>query len=679
MTNITKDLRLVFEPYEIKGVRISNRIVRSSQGSGHTVGGFVGDASIAWHLARARGGVGLLYSDPASPHWSSPAFIDATTDQVIEGLRRLTTAIHAEGARMFTQIMHGGPTNIPLDGSPPWSASHAPDPGLGMLPIPMTQQMIDEVVTGFAEAAVRLQAGGIDGVELHGGHGYLFSAFLSPATNRRNDAYNGDLRSRTLLLRETLSAVRDAVGLDYPVGVRLSPDGPEDQSTIADTAQVAQILDEEGLIDFVNLSFGSHYQRDLLMGGIHEAPGYQAPVSAAVRARTDLPVIATGRMFSLADAETMLETGNADLVSMVRATIADPDIVNKTRQGHLRDIRPCIACNQACAGGLSTRGRTTCTVNPAAGREQTYGDDTITHAEGRGHLVVVGGGPGGMEAARVGALAGYQVTLLEAEPEVGGQLRLARRSPHRAEIANVVGWWEHQLSLLGVEIRLSTRATADDVIALHPAAVVVASGAMPRRDGFQTWLPGRALPGLDSINLLTGWDVLAGTTLGERVLLVDEIGHYESLDVAEALVESGHKVEFVTRFSSVAANLEMRWEMIGAVHVVRFLKENFELHARSLVVSVSPGHAQITPLEARHRVTDLIVDSHVMMSGSVPERSLAESLQAEPGLPVRVIGDANGPRLLEAAVFEGNHAVRSFDKSFPRRIPVRFGQSGSAI
>lgn len=670
----------VREPFRLKGLTLPNRIVRTSQGSGLMVGGKVGDLSLAWHLARARGGVGLLYTDPASPHWSGPAFLDTTSDDVVEGLCRLTDAVHAEGSLVFTQLMHGGPTIIPLDGSAPWSAGHAPDPGLGMLPIPLTPAMIEEVVAGFAAAAVRLQRGGIDGVELHAGHGYLFSAFLSPATNQRTDDYGGPLANRARLLREALARVRAAVGPDMPVGVRLSPDGPEDQTTIADVADIAAMLAAEGLVDFVNISFGSHYQRDLLMGGTHEPPGYQSAVARAVRDRTDVPVIATGRLATLADAEAMLASGVADLVSMTRATIADPELVIKSLAGREDEVRPCIACNQACAGGLATRGKVTCTVSAGAGRELKYGDDMIPRSVRPGHVVVVGGGPGGMEAARVAGMAGHRVTLVEAEAELGGQLRVARHSPHRSGIADVVPWFAGSLDRLGVDVRLSTRLDAAGVLALSPDAVVVATGARPRRDGFQTWLPGRAMPGLAEIDLLTGWDVLQGAPVGRRVLLLDEIGHYESLDVAEHLVEAGHEVHFVTRYSTVAANLEMRWEMIGAVHVVRFLKGAFHVRPRSLVVSVGPGRAEVAPLEARHAVESIDVDSHVFLSGSVPDRTLAEALLVTAGLDVRVIGDAVGPRLLEAAVFEGNHAIRSLEPGALRRLPgVRFGQSGSAI
>ncbi len=670
----------VREAFELRGVALPNRIIRTSQGTGHNVAGMIGPASLAWHLARARGGVGLIYTDPAAAHWSSPAFVDTTRDEVVEGLLTLTAAIHAEGSKVFTQIMHGGPTNIPLDGSAPWSASNAPDPGLGMLPIPLTRPMIAEVVRGFADAAARLQRGGVDGIELHAGHGYLFSAFLSPATNQRTDEYGGPLENRMRLLVETLAAVREAVGPDYPVGVRVSPDGPEDQTTTADVADVVALLDRAGLIDFVNVSFGSHYQRDLLMGATHEPPGYQSSVAAAVRGRTALPIMATGRMQTLADAEALLASGVADLVSMVRATIADPDIVRKSLAGREAEVRPCIACNQACAGGLATRGKVTCTVSAGAGRELTHGDATIQRSDRPGHLVVVGGGPGGMEAARVGALAGHRVTLVEAAAELGGQLRLARHSPHRSGIADVVPWFVSELARLDVDVRLGQRLTARQTLALMPDAVIVATGATPRRDAFQTWLPGRALPGVEQIDLLTGWDVLSGAPVGRRVLVLDEIGHYESLDVAEHLVESGHEVHFVTRFSTIAANLEMRWEMVGAVHVTRFLKGAFDLRPRSMVVSVAPGRAEIAPLEARHAVESIDVDSHVFLSGSVPDRTLQEALLDTDGVDVRVIGDAVGPRLLEAAVFEGNNAVRSLEPGGTQHWPgVRFGQSGSAI
>jgi 2,4-dienoyl-CoA reductase-like NADH-dependent reductase (Old Yellow Enzyme family) len=673
-------LTRVFEPFRLKGVTIANRIIRTSMGSGHTVGGMMSEASWAWHMARVKGGMGLIYTDPAAAHWSSPAFLDATREELVASLQPFTSAVHAEGCRVFTQIMHGGPTNIPVDGTAPWGPSAVPDPGLGMLSVPMTEQMIADVIAGFAGSARRLRDGGIDGVEIHAGHGYLFSAFLSPATNQRSDRYGGSVVNRRRLLVETLEAVRLAVGASYPVGIRVSPDGPDDQSTIADTAVLVETLERDGLIDFVNVSWGSHYGRDLLMGAVHEPHGYQLEVVRAVRPRTTLPLIATGRFTSLAEAEAVLESGLADLVSLQRATIADPDLVNKTRKGRVAEIRPCIYCNQACAGGLATRGKVTCTVNPGAGRELTHGDAMIPRSLVPGHLVIIGGGPAGLEAARTGAVAGHRVTLVEAADEVGGQLRLVRRSPHRSETFGIVDWYRSELERLGVTVHLNQRWDRGAVLSVAPDAVIVATGATPRRDGFQTWLPGRPLPGLDRVSALTGWDVLQGAAVGPRVLLLDEIGHYETLDVAETLVEAGHTVHLVTRFAVVAANLEMRWEMVGGVHMSRFLKGDLRIHARSLLLGVEPGRATIAPIESRHLVEDLDVDTHVLMSGSMPDRQLADAMAEVTGVPVRVVGDAAGPRLLEAAVFEGNQAVRSLEPGAPLRWPgARFGQTGSAI
>ncbi|HEX4790514.1 MAG TPA: hypothetical protein VH372_18760, partial [Actinospica sp.] len=203
---------LTFAPYRIRNVELRNRVVRTSMGSGIPAGGLVSDQLIAFHVARARGGVALTYIDPAQTHWSSPSFLDNTRPEVVEGLSRLTAAVRAEGAAVFQQLMHGGPTNIPQDGSAPWAASALPDPGLGMVCRPMTRWMIDEVVAGFVTAARHAQAGGIDGIEVHAGHGYVFSSFLSPATNHRTDAFGGPFENRIRLLLEVLAAIREAVG-----------------------------------------------------------------------------------------------------------------------------------------------------------------------------------------------------------------------------------------------------------------------------------------------------------------------------------------------------------------------------------------------------------------------------------------------------------------------------------
>jgi 2,4-dienoyl-CoA reductase-like NADH-dependent reductase (Old Yellow Enzyme family) len=671
----------VLSPFRIGSVKLRNRVVRTSQGTGLGAGQQVSDEMIEFLVARARGGVALSFADIAQIHWSSPGMLDLSTDRCLPGLDRLTTAVHAEDMKLFQQIWHGGPTQLTWDSSAPWAASHVPDPGLGMLPVPMTQAMIDELTGCFVAASVRARDGGIDGIELHAGHGYLFSSFLSPATNHRTDSYGGSAENRARFLREVLRAIRDAVGPDYPVGVRVSPDGPADQTTASDLVWLVGGLERDGLIDFVDVSLGSHYGRDLLMGGAHEPPGYQLPTSEKITRQTALPTIVAGRFGTLAQAEAVIASGAADLVSMVRATLAEPELITKTVAGRADEVRPCIACLQSCAGGLNTRARAMCAVNPAAGRELTLGDALITAAPTPLRVVVVGGGPAGMEAARAATLAGHHVTLLEAADALGGQLRLVPGG--RPEVAGLVEFYAGELARRGVDVRLDTRADAAAVRALRPDAVLVATGVTPRRDGFQALRPAVPLPGLDTLDparVHTGWDVLRGpdasSVPGHTVLLLDEVGHYESVDVAQRLVDGGHRVLQVSRYALVAANLEMRWEMVGAPLAARLLRGDFTLYGRSVLRRLAPGCAEVAPYEAPQRAVVLEFDDLVLLSGGVPDRALQSSL-AEVAPVVRVIGDASSPRRLEVALVEGRQSVDSLTADWVRPL-ARYGWGGSA-
>jgi 2,4-dienoyl-CoA reductase-like NADH-dependent reductase (Old Yellow Enzyme family) len=661
-------------PFRIGKVELRNRIVRTAQGSGLADGQQVGEDMIAFNVARARGGVALSFADIGQIHWSGPGMLDLSRDTCVPGLQRLTTAVHAAGMKLFQQVMHGGPTQLTIDSSAPWAASHVPDPGLGMVPVPMTRGMIDELVGCFAVGARHAREGGIDGIELHAGHGYLFSSFLSPATNHRSDEYGGSAENRSRFLVEALEAVRSEVGPDYPVGVRVSPDGPPDQTTTSDLVELTTRLERSGLIDFVDVSLGSHYGRDLLMGGAHLPPGYQMESSEKITRSLTLPTIVAGRITTLAQADALIASGAADLVSMVRATLAEPELVRKTVEGRVAEIRPCIGCLQSCAGGLNTRGRAMCAVNPAAGRERQLGDDAIRSAEPRRHVVVVGGGPAGTEAARAAALAGHRVTLLEAGDALGGQLRLV--SPSRREVAELIGFYTHQMDVHGVEVALGRRADRSTVLELGPDAVVVATGVAPRRDGFQTLRPALPLPGLETVTVHTGWDVLCGVELGRRVLLLDEIGHFESIDVAQRLVDDGHEVVQVSRYALVAANLEMRWEMMGAPLSERLHRGPFTFLPRSVITTLAPGEARVEPVEAPDRGRSVAFDDVVLMSGGVPDRALQEAL-ADTAPVVRVIGDANSPRRLEIALVEARRSVDALDTAWSRPF-VRYGWAGSA-
>jgi 2,4-dienoyl-CoA reductase-like NADH-dependent reductase (Old Yellow Enzyme family) len=662
----------VLSPFRIGNVELRNRVVRTAQGTGLGTAQQVDDEVIAFLLARARGGVALAFADVGQIHWSSPGMLDMSTDACVPGLQRLTSAVHAEGMKLFQQIWHAGPLVLPSDSSAPWAASHVPDPGLGMLPIPMTQAMIDELTDCFVAASMRARDGGIDGIELHAGHNYLFAAFLSPATNHRTDKYGGSLENRSRFLFEVLGAVRDALGPDYPVGVRVSPDGPSDHTTSADLIEVVSRLEANNLIDFVDVSLGSHYRRDLLMGGAQEPSGYQLATSEPITRQTALPTIVSGRFTNLQQADDVIASGAADLVSMVRATLAEPELVVKTVTGRSSEIRPCIACLQSCAGGLNNRGRAMCAINPASGRELIYGDDAIVSSEPI-RVVVVGGGPAGVEAARAAALAGHHVVLVEAAGALGGQLRLVPQ--RRPEVAALCDFYATEIALHGIDVRLETRADAEMVRGLSPDALIIATGATPRRDGFQTLQPILPLRGLTEVTAYTGWDVLAGARLGHTVLLLDEIGHYESIDVAQMLIDGGHRVIQVSRYGVVAANLEMRWEIGGAPLAERLMRGDFTFFPRSLINWLAPGHAEIAPLEAPQRSHVVQFDDVVLMSGAVPDRELQDELSAAAPI-VRVVGDASSPRRLEIATVEGRRSVDTLSASWTRPF-ARYAWAGS--
>jgi len=663
-------------PFQLKGLRLRNRVFRASQGTMLTLGGRVTPDLIAWTVERARGGVAMSYVDMGGVHWSSPGLLDLTTDGVIPGLSELVDAAHAEGTLIFQQLLHGGPTNLPLDGSAPWAASGLPDPGLGALAVPMTTMMIDEIVESFATAAARAQAAGVDGLEIHAGHGYLFSSFLSPATNQRDDEYGGTLENRSRLLLEVLNAVRGTTGADYVLGVRLSPDGPPEQTTVDDLIEVVRMLERQGVIDFLSTSLGSHYQRDLLMGTADRAPGYQLGSSEKLTSITSLPTMVTGRVTSLAQADEIVGRGVADLISMVRATIADPYLVAKSMAGAADDVRPCIFCNQACAGGLAS-GRVACVVNPGAGQEVRWGDHRIERGP-VSRVVVIGGGPGGMEAARTAAMAGHQVTLFEAADALGGQLRVLARTPNREAATELLPWYERQMGRFGVDVHVGAQVGVAEVQAVHPDVVVLATGAVPRREIFQTWAPGAQVLGIGHDQVVTGWEVLEGAVLGRVVLVVDEISHYESMDVLETLTARGHDVHLVTRFNAVGSKIEVRWDMVSAPFWARFQRAGGRLYARTVLSAVDGGVAQLHPVDALELTTEVAFDDLVVMSGSVPDFALrGEFAEAFPEL--RVIGDVNGPRGLHSAITEGHVATRAIAQGRERPLGLRFGQSGSAI
>ena len=650
-------LTRVFEPIRIRNVEIPNRVARTAHGTGYGRVR-VSDEFIAYHLERAKGGVGLTILEAGSVHRSSDLVVHIRCDEdhIIGGYRKMMEQIRPHGMRVFQQLWHGGHQYYGVGGTVPWSASEIPSPNNGAIPIPMTQAMIDEVVAAFATAAVRCREGGLDGVELHAAHGYLFHQFLSPATNLRTDRYGGSLDNRMRLLRDTLQAVRKAVGEDFPVGIRVSVSTAAGSLTEADLVTVVQTLEAAGLIDFLDLSYGDYYNMDAIIGGMHRPTGYELPSNQHIRSAVKVPRIVTGRYRTLDDVEQALREGAADMVSMVRAHIADPALVRKTREGRAEEVRPCLGCSQGCIGGTARTGQMGCTVNPAVGFEGRLSEDLIARTTTPKKVLIVGGGPAGMEAARIAALRGHKVVLAEAAADLGGAVNVAKRAPNLYGLADITEWLERELYRLGVEVRLGTYMDADAVHAEHADHVIVATGSIPHVNGFQMMVPGEPARGADLKHVVSATDLLTDAQLppGKTALILDEVGHYEAVAAAEYLIDKGIAVTWVTRFSLFAPQVELFNRSTPALE--RLYKGQFELLVRHQLVEIHRGECVIRPMQGSRSRT-VPADIVVLVQPAQPLRELHDELR-DSIRNLSLIGDAATPRDVQVAIAEGHMTAR---------------------
>jgi 2,4-dienoyl-CoA reductase-like NADH-dependent reductase (Old Yellow Enzyme family) len=648
----------VDKPIRIAGAEIRNRVVRTAHPT-NIGGGKMSDDLIAYHEARARGGVGLTIVEIMAVHPTSVAGLNSFDPTIGDGYRKLVDTIRPYGMRLFQQLWHAGHNAHPLDGSPPWSASDVASPVVGVVPIAMTKAMIGEIVAAYADAARKCEGWGLDGVEIHCAHGYLIQQFLSTNANKRDDEYGGTFENRARFMLEVVQAVRDAVPKTFAVGVRVAPDmtaggiGPEDN------ARAVKLLEDRYLIDFVNISLGNYHSFPKMIGGMHEPAGYELPTSTVISRQVRSPTIVTGRFRTLEEADQVIRAGDADLVGMTRATIADPELVNKTLAGHAIEVRPCIACNQGCVGQLlAPPYRMGCAVNPATGFERQFGDHTLKRVEKPKTVFVVGGGPAGMEAARVAAIRGHRVVLAEAERALGGAIKLASRAPTRHGLADITTWLEQEIFRLGVEVRLSTYVDAEDVLAERPDVVIVATGSLPRMDGVQLSNPGEPIDGIERAGVLSSNDVFGAMerNFGSTAAVIDDVGHYEAIAVAEFLVARGLAVTFVSR--QVAFGPRVESALMTEPALQRLSRGHFSTMLRARAIAIDAKGVVVGPTYLARGANETVhvpADTVVLVSLNRPNRDLYDSLVAQ-GTDVRIVGDANSPRFLPAAIREGHLA-----------------------
>jgi 2,4-dienoyl-CoA reductase (NADPH2) len=646
--------RHLFEPLRIGPLTVRNRIVFSAHLTNYAEDGLPTEQHAAYYAARAAGGAGLIITEEHSTHvtdWPYEKLIHGFNPEVIPGYRRITEAVHAHDVPILAQINHnGGQASSMYSRLPVWAPSPVPDPLFREVPKAVELHELREIVDGYATVAEHCMAGGFDGIELQCSHSSIVRGFLSPATNHRTDRYGGPLEHRARLLLEIVDAVRQAIGPDRALGVRICGDELIEGGTgIDDAVAVAAMVDATGQVDYINTSIGvATATLYMIEASMQVPPGYALFIPSAIREVVGVPVVGVGRFKDPLQADRALDEGLCDLVGVVRGQIADADFGVKARSGHATDIRTCLSCNQECVGRMGLNRWLGCIESPRTGRESV----PLPAPRRRSTVVVVGGGPGGLQAAVTAAERGHRVVLFERLDRLGGQVQTAASVPARAEFLDIARNLIVNARRAGVELRTGTEADLDRIRAESPDVVVVATGARPARP----WWAG------DHPRVVDVRDVLEGRAHpGGEVVLVDELGFHQATSTAELLADRGCRVEIVTNGMVVGQDLGITLDLETW---------NVKAHARGIAQSVDlvpmgaavadDGEGVVLSLQHHPTGTDVrrVCDWVVCSVHQVPEDDLWRAVR-DAGLPVHRVGDCVAPRRAHAAVVEGHRVAVS--------------------
>ena len=567
---LLKNMSKLFESTKIGSIEIKNRLAMSAMDLGFTTEGSINKRFIDFYVERARGGVGLIvvggcYPEMTGKVWKSIIGLDK--DEYIPGLKKLTDTIHKYDTKIAAQILHGGRSASSFfSKTHPVSPSSLSHINIKQKPHALTIPEIKKVIDGYVAATVRVKKGGFDAVEIHGGMGYLINQFLSRATNKRKDKYGGSLKNRIRFAKEIVVAIKEKVGKRYPVIFRLSgEDFVEDGLKIDESVEIAKELEKAG-VDAFNVSPGWHESRTPIMLMSIPRMSYIF-LSEKIKDNVNVPVIGSVRINDLALAEDVIDNNQSDIVSIGRPLIADPELPKKYKRKQFEDIRRCIACNQGCFDSLLGFKSISCLYNVRAGRESEL---KIKKAKKKKKVMIIGGGPGGMEAARVAALRGHDVHLFEKTDVLGGQLRYAYIPPGREEIVNVISFLENQIKKLNVNIELSKKVDTVTINKLKPDVVIAATGGVPL------------------IPKITG--------IKEKNVVVAE-------DVFDNRVKVGKDVVIIGG-GTIGCEIALHTAKMGAMdpEVACFLLKNKVIDGDKAVELTSKGKRNITILEMKNKI-----------------------------------------------------------------------------
>ena len=646
----------LFEPITLGPTQLRNRIFNPPHGTTLGADGLVSDELIAYHEARAKGGAGLIILEGMAFHPSfafESAYLNAGRDDIIPGMKKLSRACGAHGAAVFGQLFHAGRSvRYSHDGSRPlvFSASDTPDDRYRVVPVPMPNDMVWEVIESYATAAARLAEAGLDGIEILASQGYLIGQFLNPATNHRDDEFGGSLENRMRFLSESIARIRGAIGGSKTLGIRITLDEKTQFGMeAAEAIKVCQILEKEGHVDYFSVISGSSSSPD---GWIHVFPPMAVPPAfvandaAQLKSAITKPVLVAGRINQAQAASQILSEGKADMVGMVRALIADPEFPNKVAANRSEDIRACIGCNQACVGHRLTHHAISCIQNPVTGRELEFRPRSTRP---RRLVWVIGGGPGGMKAAVTAADQGHEVILYEKQPKLGGQVNLAEKLPGRSEFGGVTTNLIGELDRSAIQICLSSCASPEAFHAIGPDVVIVSTGAVPRLPEVE----------INGTQLLSAWSVIAGEKpSGQNVVIADWSSDWSAMGVAHMLALSGHKVRIFSGASTCGESIPaiVRDQWFGEL---QSLNVELTCYARFFGAEDQTAFFQHT-INGEAIVcedVDAVVSCYPPRSND--DCSWVSELKAPDtgSLQITTIGDALAPRTVEEAVLEGFKAA----------------------
>ncbi|MEO2108634.1 MAG: FAD-dependent oxidoreductase, partial [Actinomycetota bacterium] len=625
----------LFRPLDVGPVTIPNRICFAAHLTGYSDGPLPSARQVEYYRTRAQGGVGLIVTESAIVHPSSRTHlnkIDIADPACVPGYGAIVEACHAEGSKVFLQLTHNGHSMTGYwSQMPVWAPSAVAAPSHREVAHAMTHAEVGEIIDCFARAAMNARHAGADGVEVHGAHGYLIQQFLSPLTNRRTDEYGGPLENRMRFALEILSAVREAVGPDMAMGLRISADElTAGGLTVDDMVEVCTELGQRADIDYLSVSAGTAVARAQFIPDMSLAPGLFTGYSQKLRSVMRIPVSVSGRINTPDVAERVLAQGQADFVNMVRSLIADPRLPAKAARGRTRSIAVCPAFNQECRRSLKG-GPIACVQNVEAGRELDLVHDPIVTVQHPKRVMVVGAGPAGLEAARVASLRGHEVRVWEQQPQVGGQLLVAAKAPHRKDLLELVRYRANALAELGVDINLGSTVDRHVVEAEAPDVVVLATGSR-----VQSAQPAASHD--RSVRSLTAHQVLRDPPPVDGLALVVEgsVGGWECYGTAERLAEEGWQVLIISPWAELGHGIPIEGRSL-LFHRLEALGVNHRMSTTLAAVEDGAATLQLSLSGATERIpsVDLVVDTGTRTSDTALAEELADSPWAS-----EVIGDA---------------------------------------